>query len=158
MTHRGRRRAAATILLVLVAAACSAGTPVGEGDPGVTRGGQRTVTTQARPCKEAAGFTTDVQDRGSQPIGGPSAKIDAGDFFFAPTCTTDAVPGAVTLTVHNSGQALHNVTIADQNIDQDVQAGQTITVQVNVGAAPVQYFCKYHRTSGMVGAVLPAAS
>jgi plastocyanin len=29
-------------------------------------------------------------------------------------------------------------------------------VQVEVGSAPVQYFCKYHRTSGMVGALLPA--
>jgi plastocyanin len=58
--------------------------------------------------------------------------------------------------VHNTGQALHNVSVPDQNIDTDVQAGQTITVGVKVGSAPFTFFCKYHRTSGMVGAIIPS--
>lgn len=158
MTRRGRRLAAAALLLVMVAVACSGGTPVGENDPGVAprAGHGRAPAAAARPCKEAAGFTVDVQDHGSEPVTGATATIDAGDFFFAPTCATGAVTGTITLTVHNSGGALHNITVKDQNIDQDVQAGQTIAVHVNVAAAPVQYFCKYHRTSGMVAAILPA--
>jgi plastocyanin len=35
---------------------------------------------------------------------------------------------------------------------------QTITVLVRVGTAPFTFFCKYHRTSGMVGAIIPAGT
>jgi plastocyanin len=38
----------------------------------------------------------------------------------------------------------------------DVGAGQTITVPIKVGDAVVNFFCKYHRTSGMVGGLAPA--
>jgi plastocyanin len=64
----------------------------------------------------------------------------------------------VTLQVRNTGQALHNVSVAAQNIDMDVSPGQTVTVPIKVGAAPISFFCKYHRTSGMVGALVPAGS
>jgi len=50
------------------------------------------------------------------------------------------------------------VSIASLHIDQDVAAGQTITVQVRMGRAPLVFFCKYHRSSGMLGALLPAGS
>jgi plastocyanin len=143
----------------MVAAGCSGGTPIGPNDPALRAVGLgRRSAAPSKPCKEAAGFSTDIQDHGSQPVAGASATIAAGDFFFAPTCAAQAASGTITLTVHNGGQALHNVTIADQNIDQDVEAGQTITVQLKLDGAPVQYFCKYHRTSGMVGAVLPAGT
>jgi len=87
---------------------------------------------------------------------GSSVSIEAGDSFFAPTCVTDLPAGSITLTVRNSGRALHNVTVESLGIDEDVAAGQTITVTVRVGSSPLPFFCKYHRTSGMVGALLPA--
>ncbi len=64
----------------------------------------------------------------------------------------------MTLTVENAGQALHNVSIADQGIDEDVAPGETITLRVEMGSSPLQYACKYHRTSGMLGALLPTAT
>lgn len=121
-----------------------------------------TVPATAAPasCEKAAGFPdgAKVQDKGTKAASGSTVSVEAGDFFFDATCVSDTPAGTVTLTVHNGGQALHNVTIADQNIDEDVEAGQTITLHVKVGSSPVQYVCKYHRTSGMVGALLPAAS
>ena len=36
-----------------------------------------------------------------------------------------------------------------------IAVGQTVTVPVTVGSAPVPFFCKYHRTSGMVGSLIP---
>jgi plastocyanin len=83
-------------------------------------------------------------------------SIEARDFFFAPTCVTNFSARTLTLTVHNTGTALHNLTIQSLGIDKDVPAGQTITVTVNMGSSPVPFFCKYHRTSGMVGALLPS--
>jgi hypothetical protein len=35
-------------------------------------------------------------------------------------------------------------------------AGPTIIVEVKVARSPVTCFCKYHRSSGMVGALLPS--
>lgn len=120
------------------------------------------VTTSSTPagggssaCPPNDGLAGNVADHGARPAGGTGVAVEAGDFFFGPTCVTDAPAGTITLTVHNGGQALHNVSIPDQAIDTDVEAGQTITVAVKVGSGPVPYFCKYHRTSGMVGSVVP---
>lgn len=50
----------------------------------------------------------------------------------------------------------HSVTITDQGIDVDVLPGETVDVDVDVtaGAAPLLFVCKYHRTAGMVGALV----
>jgi len=60
--------------------------------------------------------------------------------------------------VHNSGRMLHNISVPAQKLDKDVAAGQTITVTVKVAGKALPYFCKYHRTAGMVGSLLPAQS
>jgi plastocyanin len=86
---------------------------------------------------------------------GSTLQIQAGDSFFAPTCQTGVPAGTVTLTVHNGGQQLHNVSVPGQGIDTDVTPGQTITVKVKLGGKALPYFCKYHRTSGMWGSLLP---
>jgi plastocyanin len=100
-----------------------------------------------------------VSDHGAALLKGTRASIEAGDFFFSPTCQTQAPPaGTLTLVVHNGGQALHNVSVPAQGIDTDVEAGQTVTVSVKAGATPFTFFCKYHRTSGMVGAVIPTGT
>jgi plastocyanin len=84
--------------------------------------------------------------------------LQAGDFFFSRTCEISVTAGTVALQVRNNGQALRNVSVTAQNIDVDVSPGQTITVPIKVVAAPVSFFCKYHLTSGMVGALVPAGS
>ena len=45
----------------------------------------------------------------------------AGDFFFQPTCLTGLPSGALALTVSNSGAALHNFSLPEQGIDQDIE-------------------------------------
>lgn len=117
------------------------------------------ASTRAEPsahCPAAAGLPSTANDHGAAPTTGTSLNVEAGDFFFSPTCELSVRTGStVTLTVHNSGQALHNVTFSDQGIDADVAPGQTVTVNVKVGAAGTYaYFCKYHRTSGMVGTLV----
>jgi plastocyanin len=150
--------------LVLSAAACGgsnpARTPALSALASSTTGSSAAAgPVRAGHCPANAGFTGTVNDHGAASVTGAQVTVEAGDFFFAPTCQTQApASGTLTLVVHNGGQTLHNVSVPGQNIDTDVQAGQTITVSVKVGPASFTFFCKYHRTSGMVGAIIPTGT
>jgi plastocyanin len=113
-------------------------------------------STSSTSCPASAHLAAGANDHGAAPATGTEVSVQAGDFFFTPTCVIDVAAGAtVTLTVHNGGQALHNVTFADQGVDTDVAPGQTVKVTVKIGGAgSYPYYCKYHRTSGMVGALV----
>jgi hypothetical protein len=77
--------------------------------------------------------------------GGQSAAPTTGQ-----TSATTAAAGAA-----NRSQGCPAASLPGQGVDKDVAPGQTITVQVNVGGKALPFFCKYHRTSGMVGSLLP---
>ena len=111
-------------------------------------------------CPTSAGLPPTANDHGAAPANGTALKVEAGDFFFSPTCELSVPAGStVALTVHNGGQALHNVSFRDQGVDTDVAPGQTVTVNVKIGAAGTYaYFCKYHRTSGMVATLVAGGS
>lgn len=152
------------VAIVLVAGACSGG---GNGKAtsspaasNVAAAASPAVTAQApaASCPANSGLTGSVKDRGAAAAAGSTLAIEAGDFFFAPTCETAVQPGTITMVVKNTGQALHNVSIATQNIDMDVAPGETISVLVKVDKDALPYVCKYHRTSGMVGSLIPAGS
>ncbi len=106
-------------------------------------------------CPAASGLRGNVADHGTAAASGSKLQIQAGDSFFALTCQTGVQAGTVTLVVHNSGKILHNLSVPGQGVDKDVVPGQTITVQVKIGGKALPFFCKYHRTSGMVGSLLP---
>ena len=144
----GRSTPLGLAVLVLVAAACGS-------SGGAATGGSPTVTSQAGggTCAALAGLSGAVEDHGTVALSGGSIEIDAGDFFFDPTCVTASSSGTITVTVTNTGNALHNLTVADQGIDKDVQVGDSITVKVKLprsGSLP--FLCKYHSASGMQGA------
>ncbi len=151
------------VAVTFVAGACTGGGS-GKGAPSPapssTTVASAAVTEPAASasCPANSGLTGNVSDHGSAAATGSTLAIEAGDFFFAPTCETGVQPGAVTMNVKNTGQALHNVTIASQGIDMDVAPGEAITVQIKVDKDAVPYVCKYHRTSGMVGSLVPAGS
>lgn len=107
-------------------------------------------------CPASAGLGTKVNDKGVAKATGATLKTFAQDSYFNPTCITGAAAGPITFTVTNSGASLHNISIPDQGIDRDIAPGASVTVNATVGTAPLHYFCKYHKGSGMVGAVIPA--
>ena len=163
MTISRRIFAAGIVGVVLSAAACSGGggskaTPSPAASIATSVTSPVTAQTASTSCPANSGLSGNVKDRGAAAATGATIQIEAGDFFFSPTCETDLKPGTVTMVVKNTGQALHNVSIADQNIDMDVAPGETITVQLKLDGAAVPYVCKYHRTSGMVGSLIPAGS
>jgi plastocyanin len=98
-----------------------------------------------------------VTDKGSQRATGTVIAVDGGNASFDPTCLTDVPRGVVALTVRNTGLVLHNVEIASQHIDVDIARGRSVTVRVRVGSQPVVFVCRYHRSLGMVGVLIPRA-
>ncbi|HET8525338.1 MAG TPA: cupredoxin domain-containing protein [Actinomycetota bacterium] len=96
-----------------------------------------------------------MEDRGTAEASGGTLALDASEFAFAPTCVESGAGETLEVTVTNTGSALHNLTIESLGIDEDVQAGRTITVQVKLPASgSVPFFCKYHVANGMQGAFL----
>jgi plastocyanin len=151
----GGRLLAVAALLALAASACGGGGGSGQSTPPVA---SATTAGGAGRCPAGSGLRGSVNDHGAAAAAGPQLTILAGDSFFTPTCQTGVRAGTVTLVVHNSGRILHNLSVPAQKLDKDVAPGQTITVKVELGGKALPYFCKYHRTAGMVGALLPAQS
>ncbi len=110
-------------------------------------------TTAAGSCLQQASLSGRVSDHGSVAVSGSAVALTAGDFYFQATCLTDASGGSVAVRVTNNGTALHNFSITNLGIDEDVPPGQTITLNVKLPASgTVPFFCKYHVASGMQGA------
>lgn len=154
----GRRGWCAIVVLALVLTACSSGgggsSPASSASPPATSVASPTFGSD---CGTLAGLTGQVTDHGTQQASGATIDLEAGDFFFKPTCVVVAAGRTLTVRVTNDGQALHNLSITSLGIDQDVAAGQTISVQVSFeGTGPLPFFCKYHLASGMQGAFVPA--
>jgi hypothetical protein len=148
MRARCRAYALLTLIVAFGLAACGGGN---------TASGRPGTTAPSGHCP-AAGLPSNASDHGTVAAAGSQLTITANDFFFSATCVTGVPVGSVTLTVHNAGQALHNVSIPALNIDRDVSPGQTITIHVRMGSMPVVIFCKYHKSVGMYGALLPSGS
>ena len=131
--------------LVLLGVGCLLGLGCG--------GGSQAAPVGTR-CSDLFTFSGRVDDRGSAPLQGGTAAVEAGDIFFSPTCLTGAA-GAVKLTVKNAGRLLHNFSVPEQGIDIDLPPGQTVGVEVRVGDKPLGCFCKYHRDAGQQCVLIP---
>jgi len=150
-----RRVLGGLAVLVVTASACSSdgGNETNSASSGV--GGSATATTSPAGgnCAKLAGLSGTVQDHGTAAVSGTSVEIEAGDFFFDATCLTASSPGTIKVTVTNAGNALHNFTVAEQGIDQDVPIGESISLTVRLPASgSLPFLCKYHSASGMQGA------
>ena len=128
-----RRLPVALIIAALSVIASSCG---GDGDgETVTIGGQR------------------VESHGQEDVSGESSiEFETDDFYFEPTVLIGEPGQRITLDAFNEGDAVHSITIDEQQVDRDIQPGQE-GVQVAVefpGSGAVELYCKYHRRQGMV--------
>ena len=75
--------------------------------------------------------------------GGAAATLTASDFAFDPETVTIAAGDGIELT--NEGEAEHNITAEDAGLDEDVDAGDSVTVDTS-GVEPGTYdfICEYH--------------
>ena len=160
MSRTSWRLVALLALVLVVMAACgSSGTASGSTSPAATVPPASVATGGAAgSCPANSGLPANVNVHGTAVASGTHLSLQASDFFFSPTCVSGVPSGMITLTVHNAGVTLHNVSIPSLHIDMDMAPGQTITVHVMMGSKPLVFFCKYHQGSGMLGALLPAGS
>jgi plastocyanin len=115
------------------------------------------ATTEEPPagggCAAAAGLSGPIEDQGTAEAAGGAITLDASEFAFSPTCIEAAGGETLEVTVANGGSALHNLSVASLGIDEDVVAGETITVEVTLpDSGSLPFVCKYHVSNGMQGA------
>lgn len=125
-------------LLVVGAAAALLGAACGGEEEGTVEIGGETINSHG---------TEDVS-------GSDEIEIELDDFYFEPTVLQGEAGQTVTLEVGNEGEEEHNITIEDQNIDEDFEAGDSGEVEVTFpDSGQLEFFCKYHADQGMRGAL-----
>jgi plastocyanin len=78
--------------------------------------------------------------------------VSAQNFFFTPNQITGTAGEKVTFHITNSGDTTHNFSITSENITQNVDAGQSIDVQVTFpSSGTLPFFCSIHQSLGMTG-------
>lgn len=101
----------------------------------------------------------DVTDKGVGKVKGGVAKLVADDFFFRKTFVKGKAGSRVAVTVTNEGSATHTFTIDAQDVDETLQPGDSIDVDVKIPAngKPANFYCRFHVGSGMQGALFSKA-
>ncbi len=132
--------ALAAAMLVGVLVSCAEEEPSGP----VTQPGTVTIEEEA------------ANDHGDAAVSaGEKLELEAGDFYFAPTVVTGPGGVDVEVSVTNAGSTVHNLSIDEGSIDQDVEPGATVSVSVRFpGTGSAVFYCKYHRDRGMLGALV----
>jgi plastocyanin len=116
---RWGRLVAGVIVVGLVLAACSS-----DDDGGDATGGGTT--------DQATGATGDA---------GGGTAVTIADFAFDPA--TIEVSGETTLTITNDDTATHTFTLDDGSVDEEIAAGESVDVTVNVSET-TGFHCELH--------------
>jgi plastocyanin len=70
--------------------------------------------------------------------------------MFDPTAFTFS---GTKITLKNMGANLHNFSVEGQNVDDDIQPGETEDESLELAPGTYTFFCKYHRALGMQGTI-----
>jgi plastocyanin len=86
-----------------------------------------------------------------------TVEMELDDYYFEPT--TIKSPGGSTATIEltNEGSVAHTFTVDALDVDEQVDAGGTKTVTVEIGTETrYEYYCRFHAESNdMKGAFSP---
>ncbi|MGI8661683.1 MAG: cupredoxin domain-containing protein [Acidimicrobiales bacterium] len=142
------------LVAVVLAAGCSSDTKTSTSSSGSTA--SSSSDSAAAPPVSLPGKTN---DKGTGDATSGTIELEADDFYFNPTFIK-VTPGAtVKVTFKNDGKAQHTFTSADLGVDQVVEPGKEVELNITVPAtAPVEFHCRFHQSSGMQGALFDAAS
>ena len=101
-----------------------------------------------------------VESHGTKDVSGETGKVEIEmyDDYFEPT-VLEGTPGQkVTIELKNEGETAHTFTMAEQSIDQEVQPGDEAEADVTFPeSGELTFICKFHESSGMVGALEPSS-
>ncbi len=86
----------------------------------------------------------------TEPATSPAgATLVMRDNEFVPSDFT--IQAGSEITLRNEGQAPHNLTVQGQNVDHDVQPGETETESLELEPGTYDIVCKFHKAAGMTG-------
>lgn len=152
------------VVVLIVLAAC--GTPTDDTgmEPTVTRiaspANAPVITATSKPGEPTVAPTTAA---GSPEAGGDEGAasgeqevtVTAHDIYFDPA-EIKIKAGKVKFVLPNEGAAEHDFSIDELNVQVNMPAGTTQTVEVDVPAGTYQYYCNIpgHKDAGMVGTLV----
>jgi plastocyanin len=146
---RGRRARAGAALVAgaLLLAGCGGGGKSYSGKS-ATSGDVASTTT---PSTEVIGGINAVIRGTSTANEGLELEVD--DNYFKPNILTGPAGAQVTLELANEGATIHNFSLTEQNVNQDVPKGGRASVKVTFPpSGDLVFFCRFHKEeSGMVG-------
>jgi plastocyanin len=152
MKKRFAMLAALVFVLALVASACSGGN---EGSASSSAGSSPSASSSS---SESEGGTITIgneqaNDKGTKDVSGvDEIELELDSFYFEPTVFTGTPGQTIKLELANESDTEHNLSITELSIDQDVEAGEDANVMVTFpDSGSLVFFCKYHRTQGMIG-------
>jgi plastocyanin len=93
------------------------------------------------------------------PPAGPFSPVSEADYEFTPARIVVGTDQG--LRIQNAGPSLHNLSVSGSQVDLDTAAGQTTRTEAIGGAlkpGTYPFFCKYHRSRGMVGVLIVVQS
>lgn len=99
---------------------------------------------------------TTFSDHGTGEVKGlPKIEVVADDYSFAPTSLRGEPGQTLTLEIENTSGTLHNFSLLEAQIDQDIAPKGKIEVQVTFpSSGAMRFFCKLHTAMGMHGQLL----
>jgi plastocyanin len=114
---------------------------------------------------EGEGTTTiagqQAESHGTKDVSGESGKVEIElyDNYFEPTVLEGKPGQKVELELKNEGNAAHTFTISDQMVDKEVQPGDETETEVTFPqSGQLEFVCKFHQSSGMIGALQVGSS
>jgi plastocyanin len=86
-------------------------------------------------------------------------KVELDNYYFEPTILKGKPGQKIKLKLENEGSIEHSFTIDSQGIDKVIQPGAEAEVTVTMPKSGfVSFYCKFHRSSGMAGALVTSGS
>jgi plastocyanin len=140
MTSRWGKLLLLVVSVALMGAACS------------SKKAATTSTTSSEGGKVTIG-SEQANDHGKQDLSGKDeTEVEVDSFYFEPTVMQGTAGQQIKLELSNESKTLHNFSLEGGSADQDIQPGERQDVTVTFPqSGTMVFFCKYHRSSGMLG-------
>ena len=81
-------------------------------------------------------------------------EVEVDDFYFSPTFITATAGQKFTVQLKSDGTARHSFTSPANGIDLELAPGASRSVTLTApGTGFVEFYCRFHQSQGMQGAV-----
>jgi plastocyanin len=146
---------APAMALALVLAGCGGDDDGSAGGGGAYGGGSPATTTAATTAASGGAVGGPAMDVSGMTV----VDMELKDDVFAPALLRGTPGQAITIDLDNTGAREHNFSIEAQDVDTDVEPGETATVKVTFpDSGTLDFVCEYHEANGMVGSLEVPAS